>query len=98
MGITNITNQQASQPYTKTNGRSRGIAMPMDGTPRTFPQPAEPMVTLDLDKYNSLLNPAPRKAAKPKPTKAARGKAVQRAKPWFIRVFERIRWTVGPKY
>lgn len=96
MGIININKQQASQSTQKSPGTSRGLAVPMDGTPSTIPGASSGyMVRLDLSIFDSLTKSAPRTTSKPKP---APRKAPQKKKHWLIRVFESLRWTIGPKY
>ena len=89
MGIININKQQASQSTRMSPGVSRGLAMPMDGTKHTTPGAGyDALVPLDLAKYESLTKPSPRTTPKP-----AQKTAAKKATPWYIRLFESIRWT-----
>ena len=103
MGITNINKQQASQKTQTSPWASRGLAVNMDGTKHTTPGAGSvyALVPLDLSallmKYNKLTKPAPRTTPKPVQLKASKT-ATTKNKPWYIRLFESIRWAPGPKY
>lgn len=110
MGITNINNgQNASRSTCNAQGVSRGFARPSGDIPKvgcgcnsggnSFITWGS-YVTLNLQKYVNLVNPPPRKTVKPaKPVQLKSSKtATTKKKPWYIRVFESINWTPGPKY